>query len=323
MRKIAVYVSFMNDRYRAQLRTAASEQGFDLDFYDCNRDSAALLGRIGDYEVIYGHPVPAWLKRAARLRWLCSDFAGVEKYLDEAIWPSPDCLLSNSSGAYGPAIAEHIVMVLLMLLRRMPEYQSALAERAWPCLTPIRSLTGSRVVVLGTGDVGRSAARRLRALGAAVTGVCRSGRAEEPAFDRVLPVGQLNELLPQADALVMALPATAETAGVLSRERIALLGPQALVVNVGRGSAIDQPALVEALTARRLAGAALDVMEPEPLPPDHPLWQCPNTILTPHVSGNMALGLTCDLDVDMFCRDLGRYAAGEPLENLVDRSRGY
>ncbi len=323
MRKIAVYVSFMNDRYRAQLRTAASEQGFDLDFYDCNRDSAALLGRIGDYEVIYGHPDPAWLKRAARLRWLCSDFAGVEKYLDEAIWPSPDCLLSNSSGAYGPAIAEHIVMVLLMLLRRMPEYQSAMAERAWPCLTPIRSLTGSRVVVLGTGDVGRSAARRLRALGAAVTGVCRSGRAEEPAFDRVLPVGQLNELLPQADALVMALPATAETAGVLSRERIALLGPQALVVNVGRGSAIDQPALVEALTARRLAGAALDVMEPEPLPPDHPLWQCPNTILTPHVSGNMALGLTCDLDVDMFCRDLGRYAAGEPLENLVDRSRGY
>ena len=323
MKKIAVYVSFMNDRYRAQLRTAASEQGFDLDFYDCNRDSAALLGRIGDYEVIYGHPDPAWLKRADRLRWLCSDFAGVEKYLDEAIWPSPDCLLSNSSGAYGPAIAEHIVMVLLMLLRRMPEYQSAMAERAWPCLTPIRSLTGSRVVVLGTGDVGRSAARRLRALGAAVTGVCRSGRAEDPAFDRVLPIGRLDEILPQADALVMALPATAETAGVLSRERIALLGPQALVVNVGRGSAIDQPALVEALTARRLAGAALDVMEPEPLPPDHPLWQCPNTILTPHVSGNMALGLTCDLDVDMFCRDLGRYAAGEPLENLVDRSRGY
>ena len=323
MRKIAVYVNFMNERYRRQLEEAASRLGFSLDCYDCPRDSGALAEKIGDYEVVYGHPEAALLKEATRLRWLCSDFAGVEGYLPSEVWPRPDCLLSNSSGAYGPAIAEHIVMVLLMLLRRMPEYQSAMAERAWPCLTPIRSLTGSRVVVLGTGDVGRSAARRLRALGAAVTGVCRSGRAEEPAFDRVLPVGQLNELLPQADALVMALPATAETAGVLSRERIALLGPQALVVNVGRGSAIDQPALVEALTARRLAGAALDVMEPEPLPPDHPLWQCPNTILTPHVSGNMALGLTCDLDVDMFCRDLGRYAAGEPLENLVDRSRGY
>ena len=320
MREIGVCVGFMNGSYRRTITETAARLGFSVTFHDSEQ---VLAGEIEQYEVLFGHPAPGLLKKADKLRWLCSDFAGVEKYLPEEIWPRPDCLLSNASGAYGTTISEHIVMVLLMLLRRMPEYQSAMAERAWPCLTPIRSLTGSRVVVLGTGDVGRSAARRLRALGAAVTGVCRSGRAEEPAFDRVLPVGQLNELLPQADALVMALPATAETAGVLSRERIALLGPQALVVNVGRGSAIDQPALVEALTARRLAGAALDVMEPEPLPPDHPLWQCPNTILTPHVSGNMALGLTCDLDVDMFCRDLGRYAAGEPLENLVDRGRGY
>lgn len=323
MRKIGVYCNFLDEGNRAKIDAAAVKAGFAVTYYDSDRDTDRLAAEIGDYEILFGYLPPSLLAGAKQLRWLCAASAGVDHLLDDALWPRPDCLLSNSSGAYGPAIAEHIVMVLLMLLRRMPEYQSAMAERAWPCLTPIRSLTGSRVVVLGTGDVGRSAARRLRALGAAVTGVCRSGRAEEPAFDRVLPVGQLNELLPQADALVMALPATAETAGVLSRERIALLGPQALVVNVGRGSAIDQPALVEALTARRLAGAALDVMEPEPLPPDHPLWQCPNTILTPHVSGNMALGLTCDLDVDMFCRDLGRYAAGEPLENLVDRGRGY
>lgn len=323
MRKIAVYVSFMNDRYRAQVRTAAEGLGFSVDFYHCDRDGGDLLDNIGDYEIIYGHPEPAWLREAGRLRWLCSDFAGVEKYLDEAVWPRPDCLLSNSSGAYGPTIAEHIVMVLLMLLRRMPEYQSALGAGAWPFFTPIRSLTGSRVVALGTGDVGRNAARRLKALGAAVTGVCRSGRSEEAAFDQVLPMGELDNVLPQADALVMALPATAETAGVLSRRRIALLPPTAFVVNVGRGSAIDQPALVEALMARRLAGAALDVMEPEPLPADHPLWRCPNTIITPHISGNMSLGLTCDLDVDMFCRDLGRYANRETLENLVDRVRGY
>ena len=95
------------------------------------------------------------------------------------------------------------------------------------------------------------------------------------------------------------------------------------MVNVGRGSAIDQNALVEALMQRKLAGAALDVMTPEPLPADDPLWDCPNTIITPHVSGNMSLGLTCDIDVDMFCADLARYAAGEPLANLVDRIRGY
>ena len=158
---------------------------------------------------------------------------------------------------------------------------------------------------------------------AAVTGVCRSGRAAEPAFDAVLPVGELDSVLPRADAVVLALPATAETEGLLSRERIALLPPTAFVVNVGRGSAIDQEALAEALRERRLAGAALDVMVPEPLPADHPLWSCPNTILTPHVSGNMSLGLTCDLDVDMFCRDLRRWGAGELPENLVDRRRGY
>lgn len=323
MRKIAVYVGFLNEGYRRRLQSAAVEAGFAVDFYDSTGDCGALRASIGEYEVIFGHPDPALLREAGKLRWLCSDFAGVEAYLDEAIWPAPDCLLSNGSGAYGPTIAEHIVMVLLMLLRRMPEYQSALAERDWPYFAPIRSLAGSRIVMLGTGDIGRHAARRLNALGASVTGVCRSGQSDEPAFERVEAVAGLDGVLPQTDAVVMALPATAETEGILSRSRIALLGPSAFVVNVGRGSAIDQQALVEALRDRRLAGAALDVMTPEPLPADHPLWSCPNTILTPHVSGNMALGLTCDRTVELFCRDLARYAAGERPANLVDRVRGY
>lgn len=121
----------------------------------------------------------------------------------------------------------------------------------------------------------------------------------------------------------MALPATPETTGILTRERIALLPPAAYVINVGRGAAIDQEALVEALQSRRLAGAGLDVMVPEPLPEDHPLWSCPNTIITPHISGNMSLSLTCGLDVDMFCRDLALYGAGKLPENLVDRTKGY
>lgn len=320
MRRLAVCVDFMNDTYRRRIDGAAAQWGFLAHYYD---SQAALAPHIGDYEVLYGHPAPALLKRAGGLRWLCSDYAGVDKYLDDAVWPRPDCLLSNSSGAYGPTIAEHVVMVLLMLLRRMPEYQRAMAGRGWPFLSPIRSITGSRVVMVGTGDIGSNVARRLSALGAEVTGVCRSGRSEEGAFHRVVPTGELDSVLPQADALILAVPATPATAGILSRERIALLPERAYVVNVGRGSAIDQGALTEALLCGRIAGAALDVMTPEPLPGDDPLWDCPRVILTPHISGNMALGLTCDRDVEMFCADLGRYAAGERLNNLVDRARGY
>lgn len=320
MRKLAVCVTFMNEKYRRQIDAAAEAAGFMVHYYD---SQAALTPHIGDYEVLFGHPVPALLRQASQLKWLCSDYAGVEKYLDDAVWPQPDCLLSNASGAYGPTISEHILMVLLMLLRRMPEYQADLCQRQWTFHAPIRSIIGSHVVMLGTGDIGSHTARRLKALGASVTGVCRSGRSEEPAFDRVVPIQELDSVLPSADALVMALPSTPETEGVLSRERIALLPERAYVVNVGRGSAIDQNALVEALMQRKLAGAALDVMTPEPLPADDPLWDCPNTIITPHVSGNMSLGLTCDIDVDMFCADLARYAAGEPLSNLVDRTRGY
>ena len=320
MRKLAVCVTFMNEKYRRQIDAAAEAAGFMVHYYDTQ---AALTPHIGDYEVLYGHPVPALLRQAAQLRWLCSDYAGVEKYLDDGVWPRPDCLLSNGSGAYGPAISEHVLMVLLMLLRRMPEYQAELSRRQWTYHTPIRSVIGSHVVMLGAGDIGRNVARRLKALGASVTGACRSGKSEEPAFDRVVPIQELDSVLPEADALVMALPATAETMGILSRERIALLPERAFVINVGRGSAIDQEALVEALNQRKLAGAALDVMTPEPLPADNPLWDCPNTIITPHISGNMSLGRTCDIDVDMFCADLARYAAGEPLRNLVDRTRGY
>ncbi|MBR2132510.1 MAG: D-2-hydroxyacid dehydrogenase [Oscillospiraceae bacterium] len=320
MRKIAVCIAFSDASHRQRIDTAAAELGFTVDYYDTPE---AMLPAITEYEIIYGHPAPEIVRQASNLRWMCSDFAGIEKYLDESIWPSPDCLLSNSSGAYGPTISEHIIMVLLMLLRRMPEYSADLSERKWTFYAPIRSIIGSHIVLLGTGDIGSNAARRLKALGAHVTGVCRSGVSSEPAFDRVLPLSELDSVLPTADALVMSLPATSETVGILSRERIALLPKHAYLVNVGRGSAIDQEALVEALNSRSIAGAALDVMMPEPLPSDHPLWESPNTILTPHVSGNLSLGLTCDLDIDMFLADLRRYHEGAPLINLVDRKRGY
>ena len=215
-------------------------------------------------------------------------------------------------------------MVTLMLLRRMPEFQDIVRRREWVSELPMRSIYGSRITVLGAGDIGTNFARRAKALGAGhICGVSRSGRNPDPAYDRMLPQEQLDQVLPETEILVMALPSVADTVGILSRERIALLPRDAIVVNVGRGTAIDQEALMEALNAGRIAGAALDVVVPEPLPRDHPLWSTRNLLLTPHISGNMSLGYTCDINVDMFCRDLENYAAGRPLEHRVDRKRGY
>ena len=121
----------------------------------------------------------------------------------------------------------------------------------------------------------------------------------------------------------MALPNTPETVNILNRERIARLPKEAIVINVGRGSALDQAALAEALNTDHIAGAALDVVDPEPLPGNDPLWDTKHLILTPHISGNLTLGYTCDRNVELFCEDLANYAAGRPLSHLVDRKRGY
>ena len=157
----------------------------------------------------------------------------------------------------------------------------------------------------------------------AVYGVRRSEKAADPAFDEIHTFAAMAGLLPQTDILVMALPSTAETRHILNAETLALLPPGAIVVNVGRGTAVDQPALIDALEHDRLAGAALDVCEPEPLPADHPLWTTKNLLLTPHIAGNMSLGITRDRDTAMFCEDLMNYTAGRPLVYAVDRRRGY
>ena len=321
MRKIAVLSSFMEEHHIEKIRTLAESCGFTADFY---ADDRIPREKFADYEVLYGMPGASLLKHMTNLKWFCTPSAGVEPYTPDEIYPNPDVLLTNSAGAYGITISEHILMVTLMLLRQMPAFQQVVAERRWVRTMPMRSICGSTVTVLGTGDIGTNFARRAKALGAkAVYGVRRSKKAGDPCFDAMYGMDELNTILPQTDILVMALPATAETVGVLSRERIALLPRHAIVVNVGRGSAVDQDALMDALNGERLAGAALDVMVPEPLPVDHPLWDAKNILITPHISGNMSLGITRDLDVDLFCTDLENYVAGRPLQQLVDRKLGY
>ena len=321
-RNICIYQEFLTDAHKAQIQKTAEEAGFVPHFFTLDQFEEATAC-VQDCEILYAHS-PELLRAApATLKWYCCSFAGVDPYCkDPSIFANPDCVLTNSN-VYGVTIAEHVVMVTLMLLRRMPEYEEIVRNRSWSNQLPIRSIRDNEFTILGTGNIGVNVAERVRGMGAAkIIGLSRSGKPH-PAFDEVHPIADLDKVLPGTKILVMALPGTAETIHILDRVRIALLPKDAYVINVGRGTAVEQEPLIEALNSGRIAGAALDVMDPEPLPQDHPLWSAKNLILTPHVSGNMTLGYTCDTNVAMFCEDLKNYAAGKPLNGFVDRAKGY
>ena len=321
MKKIAVVEKFFEPHHQRQIEAVAGKYGYTVDYY---LDSVLPHERAGEYEIVYGMPDRTDLKSMTALKWFCASFAGVDRYVDETLYPHEGVLLTNSAGAYGVTIAEHILMVTLMLLRQMLPTLGAVEQREWLPPLPVRSLCGANVTVLGTGDIGTTFAQRAKAMGTkSICGVRRTIKPADPAFDRIVTLSDLDSVLPQTDILVMALPSTGETVGVLSRERIALLPQHAVVVNVGRGTAIDQEALAEALNAERIAGAALDVFVPEPLPQDHYLWTTKNLLITPHVAGNMSLGYTRDKDVDMFCKDLENFGEGRPMAHLVNRKLGY
>lgn len=321
MKKLAVLGDFLEPHHHAQIDRTAARCGFAVDYYPDGHVPAELAGQ---YEVLYGMPDRAALRTFTSLKWFCGNFAGVDAYLDGALYPSPDVILTNSSGAYGVTIAEHLIMVTLMLLRHASAYVLEAAAHRWGPVLPMRSIMGSTITVVGTGDIGTEFARRAKAMGAkSIRGVRRTMKPADPAFASVHTHDQLESLLPDTDLLVLALPSTPDTIGFLSRRRIALLPKTAFVINVGRGSAIDQPALVDALNAGQLAGAALDVFVQEPIPDGDPIWDAKNLLLTPHVSGQLSLGYTRDKNVALFCEDLENYAAGRPLARYVDRKIGY
>lgn len=325
-RHICIYMGFLTEAHKQQIRDTAEPLGFTPHFFDVEQFDEAR-DCLQNCEILYSH-TPDMLQAApSTLQWFCCSNAGVDPYCSadgEKLFANPDCILTNSN-VYGVTIAEHIIMVTLMLLRRMPDYEEIVRNRDWQNLLPIRSIRDNQFTILGTGNIGNCTARNLKGLGAReVLGVNHSGKVRaENDFDAVFPLSKLDSLLPRTKILILALPSTPETVGILSRERIAMLSEDSIVINVGRGSAVDQDTLIEALENNRIAGAALDVVTPEPLPRENPLWSLKNCILTPHVSGNMTLGYTRDRNVDSFCRDLENYAAGKPLVQYVDRKRGY
>ena len=320
MKKILVYTPRLTGQHRRDIENAAGKCGYSVVF--CDGINVALA-EAADAEIILSAD-PTLPGAAPELKWMCCAFAGVEPLLVPGAFANPKALLTNASGAYGVTIAEHVVMVTLEIMRRQADYNRLVAAREWVRDLPIRSIRGSRVTLLGAGDIGREVAIRLRAFGPKrIIAVNRSGRDAGDMFDKTLSTSALDGVLPETDVLVMSLPGTAETAGIMDGRRLALMPKDAFLINVGRGSAIDEAALLALMQSGHLAGAALDVFEREPLPVDSPMWDCPRLLITTHVAGNMTLDYTVNRIVEMFLEDFGRYCAGMPLAHLVDREKGY
>ena len=323
MRKCCVVCDYLTEKNKAQIMDTAVKCGFNVEFYITGEEAE---GHLSDAEVVYCID-STLLGQMSGMKWCHDGFAGVEKFVASGVFDSGDRILTNSSGAYGLTISEHIIMVTLMLMRQMPAYRKIIDERGWVQDLPIRSITGSTVAIIGTGDIGRNTARRFKALGAeCVTGFNRSGRDAE-GFDAVYKMEEFDSRLSAGgeapDVLVLCVPGTDDSASLLSSERISKLPEKTYVINVGRGTVIDQEALLRALDEGRIAGAALDVMYPEPLPADHPLWTAKNCIITPHISGDMGLPYTVDKTVEFFCENLERYVRGEELLHRVNIAAGY
>ncbi|MBQ7491694.1 MAG: D-2-hydroxyacid dehydrogenase [Clostridia bacterium] len=318
-RTIAVRISFYSERWEKMISDGIKSYGFTPRFL---HDKIELKD-LEDCEILFGMFQPELLAQCRNLKWLQCSFAGVDTYCQPGVFFSDDVILTNASGAYGITIAEHMLCVLLMMMRRMPEYQALTAERGWKILGDIRSIYDSRITVVGMGDIGSNFGRRAKALGAHITGVRRTVRETPDWAEAVFPIERLAEAVKDADVVTLCLPGTESTRAVLNRDILSAMKPGAYVINVGRGTAVDQQALCDALVLGKLAGAAIDVAVPEPLPKDHFLWDAPNLLITPHVSGNMSLAKTCELVIQIFLRNLSHWQNHEPMEHLVDRKRGY
>ncbi len=319
-RIIPVHISFYNDRWEKMISDGVKALGYTPRFL---QGDEVRLEDVADAEILFGMFPADILRQCDKLRWMQCSFAGVDRYCRPGVFAREDVILTNASGAYGITISEHMLCVLLMMMRRMPEYQELIARRGWGIIGDIRSIYGSTVTIVGMGDIGSNFGRRLKAMGAKVIGVRRTAHEVPDWADAVYPIDAICEAVKDADVVALCLPGTDKTRATLNETVLAAMKPGSYVLNVGRGSAVDQKALYDALCSGKLAGAALDVAEPEPLPPDHFLWDAPNLLLTPHVSGNMSLSKTCELVIQLFLRNLAHWEKGEPLEKVVDRSQGY
>ena len=277
----------------------------------------------GEAEVVYGwvHHFPKnLLSRTPRLKWIQTMSAGVDR-MPEDIMKSP-VRVANASGLHGTPMAEVVLQMMLMFAKDAPSCFQMKQRKEWKRYTP-KVLRGQTVGILGLGAIGKEIARLCKAFGMTVLGIHRSSTDGEsyPNVDRVYSRDQLHQFLAASDFVVIAMPLTRETKGMISEGELRSMKPGAYLINVARGAIVNEAVLIRALEEKWIAGAGLDVFVDEPLPPESRFYHLPNVIFSPHISGEMP-----DYELratEVFCENLRRYLQGEPFLHEVDKSKGY
>lgn len=297
-----------------------------------------MLPLLGEPEVLYTYHANFSPEQAPRLRWVQLSSAGADHLLDKPIMRS-DIAITTASGIHAVPIAEYVLGSMLAFARRFHMYLPMQQKHEWPkgrwSALLGGELRGATIGIIGYGSIGREIGRLAKAFGMRVLASKRNpARREDTGYrvpgagdarmeyvDQVFGPDELSEMVSACDYVVAALPLTPETRGLVSESVIRAMKPTAYFVNISRGEVVDEEALIRALREGNIAGAGLDVFRQEPLPPDSPLYDLPNVILTPHISG--ATAAYNDRATDLFAENLRRYLAGESLLNLVDKTAGY
>ena len=302
---------------RRQLQAAAPNASFSF-----SEKAEFSQAELQEASVVLGNVSPGILKQMPNLAFIQLNSAGTDGYLVPGVLKD-HVILCNATGSYGLAIGEYLTAMALTLVKKLPLYRDQQFEGAWTDQGTVGSVYGSNTLVLGLGDIGTEFATRMAALGSHVRGIKRTPGGSVPGVEAIGTFDDLDTWLPWADFVGMALPDTPQTRNVMNRDRIFSMKKSAILLNAGRGTAVDTYALTDALKTGAIGAAGLDVTAPEPLPPDHPLWQCRNCFITPHVSGGLHLRQTHERMVALFCRNLQAYFSNGEMESVVDRSTGY
>ena len=255
------------------------------------------------------------------VRWLHTASAGVDHVLTPAIKAKPGLVVTDSGPTFEIAISEFVLAWMLLVARRLPELMAHQREHLWKSVVQ-EELFGQTVGIIGLGPIGQGVAARAKAFGMRVLGFRRSQKPSPNVDETLTEPDGLRRLLAESDYVVLAAALTGETQALLGPPQLALLKPSAWLINIARGAMVDEPALLDALQEKKIAGACLDVFAQEPLPQSSPLWDLPNVHIAPHNSSGWTAGLA-ERQKALFLENLRRFVSGEPLESVVDISRGY